>query len=417
MKKLLLYSPVNRQIGGTGLLLSRICSILSLKHGYSLYIVDYEQGGVASYFREKGIPFVLIRQESQGDFKLIDGTFDYIVTNLLSAKHLEPRIIGNDKARIFFWMTFPADAYKWLPLSTMLNGMPIWWRRLIVHFHRAQSKRIGLTLSRGMRGMGIALMDEECWNYTNALFSVEGPPNVVPICSSESTGLITRKPREKNPEVVWIGRLEDFKTAALSNVLSAFNLNIDKCPLGTIHIIGDGKDRKILEARASGNFGRLKIIFHGHLNPSEMKRFLRENADLFIGHGTSILEAASMGIPSLLVDPSYLTLTSDIFRASWFKDVKPGGVGRIIEDIKDYTGSSWPLLYAEYISEPSILGLSCRTHWDKCHNPINIAERVNSQFITGTYTLGDFRIDGGSIPDCGGKLIEVLKRSIKALKN
>lgn len=399
--------------GGTGLLFARVCSILQMKYGYELSLVDYEKGAVARYFNDNKVCYTHLVQRKASDVEPITGSYDYILSNLLSSKSHQSRIIGNDNTRVFFWMTFPADAYKWLPLSTICNGMPLWWRRLVVYFHISQSKRIGRTLSRGMRAKGIALMDEECWRFTRELFHVEGLPNIVPICSGVSPSLINRNLRLECPEIVWIGRLADFKTAALCNVLSAFQLHLEKCPLGVIHIIGDGADRHMLESLAPRRFANLKITFHGHLPIQEIKNFLEKKADIFIGHGTSLIEAASLGIPSLVVDPSYVVIDSNKFLARWFVNEKPGSVGRIVESVADYQGLTWPVLFAIYMKNPVRLGLLCRSQWDRFHNPYSVAERVNSDLSDGTYTLKEFREDGGSLPGIGGQLIEGIKRAVK----
>lgn len=403
---------MNGPIGGTGLLFARTCSLLAQRRGYELHLVDYKDGGVARYLRDKQVPFVHVVQDAEE--APIGGSYDYILTNLLSSKSLQARLVGNEQARLFLWMTFPADAYKWLPLSTLLNGMPLWWRRLIAFAHRRQSARIGKTLAHGMRARGIALMDEACWKFSRELFDIDGTPNIVPICSGEATGLVNRRPSSRRPEVCWVGRLTDFKTAALDNALAAFSRHADECPVGTIHIVGDGDDRTKLEKAARERHARLQVVFHGHLPPAQMRQLLSDHADIFIGHGTSLLEAAQLGIPSLLVDPSYVSVSPDKFRADWFTHQEGGNVGRMIQSAEEYVGSAWPALYAEYMADPVGLGARCHAHWDRTHNPERVSEMVHAQLLAGTYTLSDFRSDGGALPDAGGRVIERFKSWVKS---
>lgn len=411
MKTLLLYSPVNGHIGGTGLLFSRVCCQLVERYDFKLTIVDFKGGGVSRFLDKSGISYDMI--PFVGEATRVTQTYDFVMTNLLSAKAVKPLYECNRMSRTVFWMTYTADAYKWLPLATLTNRAPRWWRKVVTLLHKKQSSRITKTIQNGMRANGIFLMDEECARFTRDLFPFKSQPNILHICSGGSGEPIARKFNIDRPTIVWVGRLEDFKTAPLSNFLKAAHHFASECKISRIHIVGDGLDRRKIELLAEDLSDRITVNMCGHMDTESLKDFLLKNADIFIGHGTSILEAAQKGIPGLLVDPTYLRFSPEDFKAEWIYEQKDGGVGRLIESRKQLTGKTWPSIYSQYQAGSAELSDKCYKHWLSNHSPEIISDALYQKMKKSTYTLEQFMCDGGAFPGWFGRLIDGSKPIIK----
>jgi hypothetical protein len=374
-------------------------------------VLDYANGGVVAYLKALGVSFRHIHVEQEAS--LLSTRYDFVMTNLLSGKALLDKKWIDRSSGLFLWMTYPADAYKWLPLATLLNGMPFWWMKTIAFIHKSQSRRISRTLQSGMDKGGIVLMDEECWRFNRCLFAVDGDPAIIPICTDGKSPVSRRSFEQSAPQVVWVGRLTDFKTKALLNFLRTAHANLTNCPLGTCHVVGDGSDRGLIECFVREETPGLNVIFHGQMNPLYLGQFIAAEADIFVGHGTSVLEAAQAGVPSILVDPSYVDVSPDRFRAEWIGSQGKGNVGRIIHHPSEYAGRQWHELYAEYLTNPHAVGKRCRAAWEANHDPEKIATLVHEAMVTSRYSVSDFIFDGGASVGAIGWGIERIKNIAK----
>jgi hypothetical protein len=102
----------------------------------------------------------------------------------------------------------------------------------------------------------------------------------------------------------WLGRLTTDKVYALMNVINQANEYLLKTNEKiVIHIIGEGDQRSYIEKMqiSSG----VEIEFTGTLINDELNNYLVNNLDVVFAMGTSCLEAAVLGIPTVLLDFSH----------------------------------------------------------------------------------------------------------------
>ena len=111
--------------------------------------------------------------------------------------------------------------------------------------------------------------------------------------------------------ITYCGRL-DIKNKGLKELLNGFDLFYKINNNVQLRIIGDSNERTILEEYASHLAAKENIIFYG-AKFGEEKNVLLKNSHVFVlpslneGLPASVLEAASLGIPSLLTDACNLT--------------------------------------------------------------------------------------------------------------
>lgn len=104
----------------------------------------------------------------------------------------------------------------------------------------------------------------------------------------------TNLPRKK---IVSIGRVTSFKTYNFT-FLPVLKKLIDQGRDLEWHIYGDGEQLEELRAAISDNGLADRVFAHGAMRYSDFENVLQD-AFLFLGSGTSLIEAAACGVPSL----------------------------------------------------------------------------------------------------------------------
>jgi hypothetical protein len=119
----------------------------------------------------------------------------------------------------------------------------------------------------------------------------------------------------------WVGRLCDFKSHILMYTIKKLSsLACEKKVKLHYSIIGDGPFRKEISALVLNNeWFTLEML--GSLKPDVLDNYLLENTDILTGMGTSALEGAKLGIPTILLDISYYPVKGD-YKFRWLHETK-----------------------------------------------------------------------------------------------
>jgi hypothetical protein len=398
-KRLLLISP-GRQAGGSNLLLARTSANLWRRHGYSLTLVDFEDGATRSAWEKEGIEFKFYRYV-EGE-PISAGQADVLLMNLLSSKALPTRLSLDPRTRYVSWCTAPQDAFKFIPPAYLFNRWGWAAKKCVLKtFFSAHGRRITRMLREGAARGGVIFMDEHCHEMNVTLFGSGIPKSLVPISTGEAT-LPPRGARLATGKAFWIGRLADFKTESM--VAATLALLGNRSVVKEVVVIGDGADEKIAQARLAG----LPVVWRGYVPPADLDSTLREEADLVFGHATALLEAAKLGIPSLLVDGTYEQIPYERLKVEWLHRCPPGHVGRITRP-DDFMGRAVAECLAELQADASAIGQSDYLHWLNNHHPDTVADALARVIADGDYTYGDFIASGAARPGWLGALINWAK--------
>jgi len=115
------------------------------------------------------------------------------------------------------------------------------------------------------------------------------------------------EPNFKSNKIVSIGRLVDFKTYNEA-IIKNLDLINERCNRDfEFHIYGDGPLRLDLEQLAVNQ--KSKIVFHGGVEYQRLPRIF-EDAFVFVGVGTTIIEASAAGVPSILGTGDFSSMSS-----------------------------------------------------------------------------------------------------------
>lgn len=119
----------------------------------------------------------------------------------------------------------------------------------------------------------------------------------------------------------WVGRLCDFKSHILIYTIKKLSsIACEKKVKLHYSIIGDGPFREEIRALVLNNeWFTLEML--GSLKPDALDNYLLENTDVLTGMGTSALEGAKFGIPTILLDISYYPVKGD-YKFRWLHESK-----------------------------------------------------------------------------------------------
>jgi hypothetical protein len=404
MPRLTVICP-GRVAGGVNLLLARVAAELHRAHGYELHLVDFADGALRRLWTEAGIPFAF--QEYLPGRRQSLAPTDLVLCSLLLGRLLERRFDIPAGVRLVAWSTAPQDAFKYLPWAFLFNrsswGLKAWVARWV---HRAQARRIHAFLTAGAARGGVLFMDAHNQEAAGELFGPGIPAAIVPICTAPAD----RPPRALLPpgrKAYWVGRVEDFKTEALLGFIRAVFVRPDHPCFDEVVVIGDGEDLARVRERCAG----LPVVFRGHLAHPALVAELAENAGLVAGHGLSILEAARLAVPALVVDGTYDPVPVDRFRAEWLHRCPAGHVGCIVP-ARSLGGRPLVDCLREYREDALGLGQAGLERWRTQHTPGAVAARLHADLQAGDYTVGDFRATGAARPGWFGRLVDWAKENL-----
>lgn len=373
------------------------------RHGCELVLVDYAGGATWRLWTKAGIPFDFIEYNGPGRHFLPKA--DLILMGLLGAKILEPNFNVSPASRLLTWCTAPQDPFKFLPPAYFFNNRSWAIKKAFARiFFPAHRRRIADCLTAGAHRGGVVFMDAHCHEVNEDIFGPGIPQTLIPIC----TDMPTVAPRLRavgTGKAYWVGRITDFKTEPFIAMTKA--LLRPGSPIREIVVIGDGSDLPAAKQRLAG----LPVSWLGYVEPDKLDAELMAQADLVYGHATALLEAAKLGIPSLLVDGTYEPVDDDALRAEWLHRCPVTYVGRITQ-ANQLIGRRIDQCLVEFSGHADLLAAADYRRWQEAHHPDAVADKLAEFIAKGDYTVQDFLDSGAARPGWFGAAIEWTKRNV-----
>jgi len=217
--------------------------------------------------------------------------------------------------------------------------------------HMYLSKRLGLLLGGAIRAMfgrlysqkllqlrgGVFFQSSDTRETVQNFYGLSFPINF--------TGLLSEK-RDLRPvkfegecsgffELCWLGRLDSgSKLLVVKKILSDVACSEHLNSVSKLHIVGDGPARAELELFAGELNLSQKVIFHGHLEYSELPSIIR-SCILVFAHGTSVYEGVCCHVPVAVVN--FFTSASQLQQMKYrlYSDDPDLTLGYLISDHLD----------------------------------------------------------------------------------
>ena len=379
-----------RGVGGVSLLFLRIAEELSVKRKAETYLVDYADGYMAKN-RKEGLSHFIEYRKDIGVHIPGDAV---AVFQSMTPWSIFPALKLSPQTRVIFWNCHPFNLVPTLPgIRRPMQNSVIFGKIILATVLRSYRNKI-LRLVRLMQPcQALVFMDRGNVATTERYLGLTIPnPVYLPIPAPTPVRFKTTPVRNfqvKGLRVAWIGRMVNFKYHILKEALAELNRLQPVLDLRIeVTIVGYGDYSERLR-NDSLTMNYIETHFVDHIEPQLLDDFLLDQVDILMAMGTSALEGAKLGTPTLLLDVAYGDVPSG-YVFQWLHERKEFSLGDVLgpEHIEPGNNSLADRLeeaLADYI------GLSVRAsmHFKKFHSLPTVAEELLKFACRTTCTYGD----------------------------
>ena len=285
MKRVIFFFP-DRRIGGGPFYLLRMAVELSKSNEYEVYYIDYKDG----YTHKIDIDVSKIKFIDFEDYSpstiFID---DAVLFAPIHYLHNMPYFHLNTKVLFFNWHH---ECIPVLKNNMCFNDIELYKCMEIINKNNAQ-----------------VFCDVGQWSENNRYSLQDFNKNYVPVHINMKNERAIPHIIDNNINICILGRLVLDKIYSVINIIECAKKYNKKNIV--IHIIGDGDQKDKLNAYKEVD--GIELRFLGVLSGDRLNNYLKNNIDILFAMGTSVLEGAAIGLPSIIIPYSIRPFHLDQF--------------------------------------------------------------------------------------------------------
>jgi glycosyltransferase involved in cell wall biosynthesis len=386
------YYP-SRIVGGAEWLFIRMAQALSEKDQYYVYVVDFQDGFLNSKLVNSKVK--ILEFSIKNRIKIDNDAI--VIVPISHVRLANAHLDLPDSARVLLWSIHPHNVLY-------LFGGAEWFYQLgenylektLRIFYPFDFLRVRSAVNIAHEKCGLVVMDKANQESIEKTLGLQlKPAHFLPI-PLEKSQIQKANHVESSLEISWIGRISDDKVFALLRVLSDAEQFAQTTKTKVrVNIIGSGSKQKMLRA-AFARFPTLEIRELGTLDSLALEELLTTQTDVVVAMGTSLIEAARYGIPTILVDPSYQAMPSGL-PYQWFFELHSFNLGTVVSRKNPPILGvilSGMLEALRIPSESTRLGLACLEHFRKFHQLEQVLAQCEDILERNTLTVADLREAG-----------------------
>ena len=357
---------------------ARVAEDLASRCSIRTAVLDYKDGHLRKSLNATSR---VVIEDFEDDRSVDIPEEDVLVLQASSPSCLRREFKFHPGARLVFWQLHP---FNFIPslIPTMRNGSwlarrPGLYRALLATLHGPKRRRLTEFVDLLNRKRALFFYEQPSVRLTEQLLGcrVEDPILLpVPVAVPDVPPRHERLSKD-GLQVAWVGRLYDFKIHILVHTLQRFSDHAreQRTPT-TFHVIGDGPERRRLDGLdLEHRFFKIEKI--GELDPQSLKFYLASKVDLVAAMGTSALEGALTGLPTILLDLSYGPVKPG-YQFRWLHDTKGFDLGHAItSEDRDPSRDALPEMIEAVRAGYAALGERCFAYCATNHSLPRIADR------------------------------------------
>ena len=357
---------------------------------YKLYVVDYEDGYMArNITSEDGISVIPFRDGVRCHIET-----DYIIMQAYLPEAIRPEFEPGKNSKVLFWVLY---SLNFMPVVFPFNFKRDFiennqdtYYKILRTFYPRELKKERAFLDHLQKNGTVAYMNVPAIKATERALSIDKIEDAVliPIASSDPTGERFSKTHNDNSiHLGWVGRLCDFKIHILNCAMKQAHKYADAHRQKMIfHVVGNGELEHLLYKEESDFF---MVDWAGNVKKELLDRYMMENFDINFAMGTSVIESAKLGIPTVKLDTSYHPVGDDyIFH--WFHETKDYDVGHriTVADLKA-GNDSFEQIINGYIHDREELGKKDYEFYEANYSLSVVSKMLHEQLLKITSTWGE----------------------------
>lgn len=300
-----------REVGGVSVLFLRMALALSKIIENDVFIVDYVDGYMAKHNPDLRVKLL----EYKDDQRVIIPENAILILQSMTPWSIFPSLSIDDNAHVFFWNCYPYNLVPTLPgIRKAIYSSTSLARFILNTLLFSYKLKMCTFLGALQNAKGIAFMDRTNIEVTEYCLEVEiKNRNLLPVPIDHCALEIDHSKRDLNNyvRVAWIGRIADFKVHILKYAIQKMSQwSLEHRKKCIFFVVGTGEFLDFLKSSIENHeFFQVQLL--GNMKTDELKTFLRNECDLLFAMGTSALEGASLGVPTVLLDIAYSEIKQD----------------------------------------------------------------------------------------------------------
>ena len=387
MKTVAFYFPYY-EVSGVPVLFSNLADYFSKNYQFKISIIDFEDGYMSNSLSENNKIEKIIFETSKP--LLID--VDIVIMQSILPFAMRPEINFSTNTRIMFWNLHPDNLIPNLyPFVIVRKYYPNIYRNILSIFWKKKFKLVRNFVKNAIQLNSLSFMDSANLNNTNFFLSTEiNNVSFLPIACSNGIkreDVINKDFVELN--FSWVGRICDFKIhilnyliLRLSEVAKNLQLKIN------LHIIGDGPEMRNLNTK-SHLHTHFRITFVGRLTKEKTDSYLYSEIDINASMGTSVLESAKFGIPSIVLDFDYKVINKK-YKFRWLHETVNYDLGHLINK-ENLVNKNHELIDMtnEFINNSSVISEKSFNYYVTNHTLEYVSDNLKKQIEKSKLTITD----------------------------
>lgn len=372
-------------LGGCELLFARIsCQLAQL--GYDITIIDFADGTITSQIHSSEVKFI---QVERFELTVIESGILICPASLII--EIFNWIDVSSKVSILFWCVHPYNTVFIPPIfQDFFIARPKLLKFVTSLLFRnevnVRSKALRFMMSR----QAMLYMDTTTINETTTWHDIRNVNSEllpIPLDSRCENTFVQRNFHYTTFNLFWIGRLVDFKVHVLIYLITAISESRFKNRI-RLHIIGDGDQKSKVVAAIQER--AMDVIYYDVLTPTNLEKTLLKHADIVFAMGTSALEGARLGIPTILVDSFYYPVKFN-YKFRWIFQSSDYVLGKLNPSPNESQNDlSLDELLVELIADPEIISKNCFDYFQQNHSLSSVVEKLLSYANSANMTMSEY---------------------------
>jgi hypothetical protein len=379
-----------RGVGGVPLLFLRIAEELSARSMAETYLVDYADGFMSKH-RIEGLSHFIEYRES---IEVRIPNDAVAVFQSMTPWSIFPALKLSPQTRVLFWNCHPFNLVPTFPgLRRQMQNSVTFGYIVLATVLRSYRKKMLRLVRLMLSSRALVFMDQGNVTTTERYLGFAIPdPVYLPIPAQTPVRLKTtpvRNFRLEGLRIAWIGRVVDFKYHILKKMLEELNRlqpELDLCIEVTIVGSGDYIEKlndDVLTMKC------ISLHFIENIEPHLLDDFLLDEVDILMAMGTSALEGAKLGIPTLLLDVAYGEVPSG-YLFQWLHERKGLSLGDVLGPEHFASGNhSLADRFEEAVGDYTGVSARAAEHFKNFHSLPTVAEKLLTIARETTCTYGD----------------------------